>query len=143
MLPLQLDPKTITFGIGALAVAVVACLSVVKWERLKKCGDENPGFLQSLVFFCWSCFVKPHESGSGETQQDALESFYKIQANVYDSTRRVLLKGREDMLSLVAAQLAHKAKHERPRKKMIWVDVSTSNTSPFFSFLLFFSWAGR
>ncbi|KAI2641040.1 hypothetical protein GGS21DRAFT_502767, partial [Xylaria nigripes] len=42
----------------------------------------------------------------------------------YDATRKGLLKGREDMLSLAAAQLTLKAKTtESPNSKRIWVDV--------------------
>ena len=49
------------------------------------------------------------------TQQDALESFYGQQAGAYDNTRKVLLRGREDMLALVAAQLESKAKGDDRR----------------------------
>lgn len=59
-----------------------------------------------------------------ETQQDALEFLYKSQAGVYDSTRRTISKGREDMLALVAAQ--HKVKPVKDgeiKTKGIWIDV--------------------
>lgn len=71
--------------------------------------------------------MRPPSTGDGTSngQQDALESFYKAQAGVYDATRKRLLKGREDMLGLVAAQLVHKAAKERTHDpKRIWVDVS-------------------
>ena len=62
---------------------------------------------------------------SAKASRAALESFYKAQAGVYDATRRSLLRGREDMLGLVAAQLVQKAASERTHDpKRIWVDVS-------------------
>lgn len=46
-------------------------------------------------------------------------------ANVYDATRRRLLRGREDMLGLVAAQLKNKVESKRIQSgKAVWVDVS-------------------
>ena len=62
---------------------------------------------------------------SFENMQDALESFYSSQADVYDVTRSKLLKGREDMLALAAAQLLVKAEkcEKGPSKRRIWVDV--------------------
>jgi betaine lipid synthase len=47
------------------------------------------------------------------------------QASVYDATRRRLLRGREDMLGLVAAQLKHKVESKEIKaEKAVWVDVS-------------------
>jgi len=70
--------------------------------------------------------LKPHTRDGSDSQQDALESFYKAQAGVYDATRRRLLRGREDMLGLVAAQLMNKtAKDQTHIPKRIWVDVRT------------------
>lgn len=74
----------------------------------------------AYIKFCWACFLKPY-SAQSTNQQDALESFYKAQANIYDKTRGLLLQGREDMLGLVAAQL--KTKSETLGRKPIWVDV--------------------
>uniref|UniRef100_A0A8H7N7Z9 Uncharacterized protein n=1 Tax=Bionectria ochroleuca TaxID=29856 RepID=A0A8H7N7Z9_BIOOC len=73
-------------------------------------------------------FLKPHQGDAKGTQQDALESFYKKQAGAYDATRKVLLRGREDMLALVAAQLNAKAKAnsataDKSEKRRIWVDI--------------------
>ncbi|KAL8971234.1 MAG: hypothetical protein Q9197_003385 [Variospora fuerteventurae] len=84
--------------------------------------------LDHLLGYCtffYSSFLKPHSEDNGSGQQAALESFYKVQANVYDATRKRLLCGREDMLALAAAQLKFQAKQglwngSRP----IWVDVS-------------------
>ena len=46
-------------------------------------------------------------------------------ANVYDATRRRLLRGREDMLGLVAAQLKNKVESKKIQSgKAVWVDVS-------------------
>ena len=44
---------------------------------------------------------------------------------MYDATRRRLLRGREDMLGLLAAQLKFKVeKEDLQRGQVIWVDVS-------------------
>ncbi|ROW07858.1 hypothetical protein VMCG_03487 [Cytospora schulzeri] len=87
-------------------------------------NDEAPGLTKSLILFAYSCFLKPHGGRGKGTQQDSLESFYKTQAGVYDSTRGTLLKGREDMLALVAAQLEAKAKKTGGNiDERIWVDV--------------------
>jgi betaine lipid synthase len=76
--------------------------------------------LGAYVRFAYACFFKPHTGDDSGNQQDALESFYKAQADVYDHTRRRLLHGREDMLCLVAAQMKQRAAKTKP----IWVDVS-------------------
>lgn len=48
---------------------------------------------------------------------------------MYDATRRRLLRGREDMLGLLAAQLKYKVENnELPRGKAVWVDVSDSKS---------------
>lgn len=95
-----------------------------------KTEDESPGLVRAFLLFFYSCFVKPHQAGDKGTQQDALESFYKKQAGVYDVTRKALLQGREDMLALAAAQLKHKAARQQSARakgknpeKRIWVDV--------------------
>ncbi|CUS08277.1 unnamed protein product [Tuber aestivum] len=75
------------------------------------------------VFF-YNCFLKPFSGSSAEInggQQDALESFYKGQADIYDATRGKLLRGREEMLALAAAQLKYRAKKEG--RKAVWVDI--------------------
>jgi len=93
--------------------------------RRKNEDDAEPSAWTSLVRFFYACFLKPHEDDGNGGQQAALESFYKAQANVYDATRKTLLRGREDMLGLVAAQLVQKAAQEgRNPTKRIWVDVS-------------------
>jgi len=79
------------------------------------------------AIFAYNCFFKPiagssPEKGSAGGQQDALESFYKGQAAIYDSTRAILLRGREEMLALAAAQLRLKNKREGFRRR-VWVDV--------------------
>lgn len=88
--------------------------------------QKQPSVLRSLLLFCYSCFLKPHEKSADGSQQGALESFYKSQAGIYDATRTVLLKGREDMLTLVAAQMQYRAGLKKNAKstKPVWVDVS-------------------
>lgn len=77
---------------------------------------------KDLLLFCYHCFIAPFTSSSKrkakETtgQQSALESFYKAQAQIYDSTRPFLLKGREESLQLAVAHLPK-------RTDLVWVDV--------------------
>lgn len=108
---------------GIAGITVIAGLSQLLASKptLAQTDDqEEPGLLRSLLLFAWNCFVKPHaEDGKG--QQGHLESFYANQAGIYDRTRKRLLKGREDMLALVAAQLG--IGQEKGEKKRIWVDV--------------------
>ncbi|KAI8893825.1 S-adenosyl-L-methionine-dependent methyltransferase [Globomyces pollinis-pini] len=60
--------------------------------------------------FAYNCFIKPffHKKRSGidsNEHQERLEEFYAGQADIYDVTRRRLLRGRSTMLKLCAAQL--------------------------------------
>ena len=122
----QTDNKLIYTG---LAVVICAAIALSKYAAIAR-KDENPGLAKSLFLFCWACFIKPHQKGAWETQQDALESFYEVQAGIYDVTRKTLLQGREDMLGLVAAQLKHKAAVEKGdgSTRRIWVDVRLPTT---------------
>ena len=78
--------------------------------------------------FAYACFFKPLDLGNSTEvqslsgQQRALEGFYRTQASIYDATRGTLLRGREDMLQLAAAQLQHRCRNGGT--KPIWVDVS-------------------
>ena len=88
-----------------------------------------PSSLRSFWLFFYSSFIKPHNRNSpAQGQQHALESFYKGQASVYDATRKKLLRGREDMLGLVAAQLKGRPGGEtNGHSKRIWVDVGATS----------------
>lgn len=93
-------------------------------------NDDELSTWSSFIRFFYACFLKPHEKSGANGQQDALESFYKAQAGVYDATRKRLLCGREDMLGLVAAQLKQKATADQSKnQRRIWVDVSTAAPS--------------
>lgn len=61
--------------------------------------------------FAYNCFIKPFlkqkANGVGsEEHRDRLEAFYEGQADIYDETRKRLLRGRSTMLKLCSAQLA-------------------------------------
>lgn len=132
MLLSELDFKVCFAGIAGIICLATGLSRVVARISLETTDDEAPGLAKSLLLFAYSCFLKPHRGGGKGSQQDALESFYKTQAGVYDSTRRTLLKGREDMLALVAAQLEVRARISEGKTKRIWVDVgycSTNKTS--------------
>ncbi|KAK3393664.1 hypothetical protein B0H63DRAFT_458755 [Podospora didyma] len=122
--PPDIDSKLLYVGIAGVAFFTLGLFQLS--SRPTKEGTYEPSFLKSIVVFVYSCFLKPHSASSKGTQQDALESFYSSQAGVYDVTRSALLKGREDMLALVAAQLLVKALKDGgagAQPKRTWVDV--------------------
>lgn len=123
------DPQSQIFIAGATIVILLGLFFAATQKTTKKeeeHDDENQSGFASFLRFFYASFLKPHTGDVGNGQQDALESFYKAQAGVYDATRKRLLRGREDMLGLVAAQLVQKAAKERTHNtKRIWVDVST------------------
>lgn len=106
--------------IGGLAIFVLALLTL-SYLDVGPLNKPVEG-LQAYAKFAWNCFIKPHATNSAN-QQDALESFYKAQADVYDTTRSKLLRGREDMLGLVAAQVKNANEAKPNSQKPIWVDV--------------------
>lgn len=81
------------------------------------------GHVQVSAKFAWNCFFKPHTGDKNGSQQDALESFYKAQAGIYDTTRSKLLHGREDMLAMAASQLRYQTQQGQLSHKPVWVDV--------------------
>ncbi len=127
--PPVLDTKLFFAGISGVVLFTIALFRLSS-QRLPG-NAEDPSLLKSILLFCYTCFLKPHRVGGKGTQQDALESFYASQAAIYDATRKTLLKGREDMLALVAAQLQFKAEKSPSgiKTKRIWVDVSLAYQS--------------
>lgn len=123
----EVDSKIVFAGIAGVFCFAIGLSRVLATANPEANDDEPPGLLRSLLLFAYGCFLKPHRGDGKGTQQDALESFYKAQAGIYDTTRRTLLKGREDMLALVAAQLEAKAgkadKNMESKHRRIWVDV--------------------
>lgn len=119
------DPYTQIYLVGASLVLLIGIIFAATLPS-SKVDDEDLGTFKAFLRFFYASFLKPHTGdGTGNGQQDALESFYKAQAGVYDATRKRLLRGREDMLGLVAAQLVQKeTKQQAPHPKRIWVDVS-------------------
>ncbi|QLG74457.1 hypothetical protein HG535_0G03400 [Zygotorulaspora mrakii] len=82
--------------------------------------------VKCISLFCWACFIKPfHSRGSHSTfnQQKNLELFYKSQANIYDKTREILLKGRLEALKLAYSHLAKVQSENRTNDKLVWVDI--------------------
>ncbi|KAJ5731850.1 hypothetical protein N7493_003331 [Penicillium malachiteum] len=107
-------------GAALLVFALVGVVLLVSFQQVKVDMDQGP---LTYLKFIWANFLKPHDK-SVLHQQDALESFYRTQATVYDATRRRLLRGREDMLGLVAAQLKYKIESKEIKSgKAVWVDV--------------------
>ncbi|KAG0642618.1 hypothetical protein HOY80DRAFT_1014441 [Tuber brumale] len=105
-----LDIQMFTLGAFLFAVSLVAYFLL------------HSGMPYAIFFY--NCFLKPFSGNSAEGnagQQDALESFYKGQADIYDATREKLLRGREEMLALAAAQLKYRVK--KGGRKAVWVDI--------------------
>ena len=119
------DPHSQIIIVGVILVLLIGVVFAVTFQSSKKEDEENPSGFSSFLRFFYASFLKPYTGdGLGEGQQAALESFYKAQAGVYDATRKRLLRGREDMLGLVAAQLVQKAASECTHNpQRIWVDV--------------------
>lgn len=88
--------------------------------------------LTTPLRFAYNCFIKPMVTygKKHENQSEKLDAFYQGQADVYDATRTHLLKGREDMLQLMASHLkaqpilanAH-TRNGAGMKPKIWVDI--------------------
>ncbi|KAL8942789.1 MAG: hypothetical protein Q9216_001474 [Gyalolechia sp. 2 TL-2023] len=107
-----------------LLVLSALLLTVYVALRSQKTFQSVYTHLLDYCAFFYTTFLKPHSEVGGSGQQAALESFYKVQANVYDATRQRLLCGREDMLALAAAQLKYQAQRGLWRhSKPIWVDI--------------------
>ncbi|KAF9740191.1 hypothetical protein PMIN06_007123 [Paraphaeosphaeria minitans] len=112
------DPFNLpVLAVGLLSVFVLATFAIA----FKPKGEASTS--QAYLKFAYACFLKPHTGDSNGDQQDALESFYKAQADVYDATRTRLLRGREDMLGLVAAQLKHRCEAGLISQRPVWVDI--------------------
>lgn len=84
-------------------------------------------YLSTPIRFIWNCFLKPLGKGHDD-QSQVLDAFYAGQADVYDATRTHLLKGREDMLQLLASHLKAQpagitGAGGAAAKPKIWVDI--------------------
>ena len=105
-----------------LLVVVLVTYFVLSFTELETI-HKSINALRTAAAFAWNCFLKPHTGDSNRNQQDALESFYKTQAGIYDATRSKLLDGRQNMLGLVAAQIKYQVQAGQLSRKPIWVDV--------------------
>jgi betaine lipid synthase len=126
ILPPDISPKHLLAGVTGVAFFAAGLLQLYTKPSSIQNSDDGPGLLKSLLLFCYSCFIKPHNATGNGSQQDHLESFYATQATIYDRTRKALLHGREDMLALVGAQLQFKGRNSLKgdaKRKRIWVDV--------------------
>jgi betaine lipid synthase len=138
---LPLDPfQQLTLAVGVVGIFLATIFAFAFRSTSDK---QATGSLQAYLKFIYGCFLKPHTGDGTGNQQDALvcllncytrhranckqESFYKAQADVYDATRVRLLRGREDMLGLVAAQLKHRTNAGLISQRPVWVDVSFRN----------------
>ncbi|KAF9263436.1 hypothetical protein L218DRAFT_973210 [Marasmius fiardii PR-910] len=89
----------------AIAIYLVHSVYVVLTPQLK---------------FVWYCFIQP--LGAHGHQKSRLDKFYEGQADVYDTTRKGLLRGRKTMLNLSAAHL-RSIQESNPLKRLVWVDI--------------------
>jgi len=108
---------------GFLVLGILATMVILLAQSNLKFESPVLSAIQTYSKFAWNCFVKPHSKGKSGSQQDALESFYSAQATIYDATRSRLLRGREDMLALVAAQMRARVNTGTVPAKPVWVDV--------------------
>ncbi len=121
------DPREKVALVGLVVFLFLAAVFVVAFvEHDKQFQLVLPDTLRAYLSFAYNCFLKPHTGDNNGSQQDALESFYKAQAHAYDTTRTRLLRGREDMLGLVASQL----KQKKFVRKPVWVDVCSVFRTP-------------
>lgn len=123
--------QALTEPLNQISIAtVLLILLLVTYFTLSFTELETVGKLFNAAAtsakFAYSCFLKPHTGDNTGNQQDALESFYKTQASIYDVTRSRLLRGREDMLAMAAAQLRHQLEQGQYTRKPIWVVSYTS-----------------
>jgi betaine lipid synthase len=77
ILAMPKDPHTQIIIVGASIMLLVGFIFATTLTSTKK-TEEEPGFFVALGRFVYSCFLKPHERDSTGSQQDALESFYKV-----------------------------------------------------------------
>lgn len=108
------DHILLVAGFSTAVLLGFAWVSITNQEKCRNIGK-----------FIWSCFMKPIP-GSDTGWGGHLESFYAGQADVYDATRKGLLKGRTTMMKLAAAHLRSGiAPHEKGN--LVWVDVRSSS----------------
>ncbi|KAF2500290.1 hypothetical protein BU16DRAFT_453416 [Lophium mytilinum] len=131
------DPlQMVTIALWILGVFLTSVFLIAL--NSKKDPTEATDAIKAYFRFFYACFVKPHTGDGTGSQQDALESFYKAQAEVYDATRSRLLHGRKDLLGLVAAQLEHRTKAGLINNKPVWVDIGGGtghNVEQMFAFI--------
>ncbi|KAM9910211.1 hypothetical protein OXX69_004701 [Metschnikowia pulcherrima] len=101
-----------SFILKVVCFSVFPVIITISWKYSKN--------LRSIGLFVWACFLKPLLA-FGHTkhgnQQEHLDQFYGSQAEIYDATRKVLLKGRKECLQLAAAHL------DAGNQKLVWVDI--------------------
>lgn len=120
-----LTPSNVVLYGAVIAVVLFAAFVLLVPTASNKSENSHASTIATYARFAYNCFLKPHSGDRNGNQQDALESFYKAQASFYDATRHRLLRGREDMLGLVAAQLKYKIANGTLSSKPTWVDVSS------------------
>ncbi|KAE9411149.1 S-adenosyl-L-methionine-dependent methyltransferase [Gymnopus androsaceus JB14] len=94
---------------GAIVLVLATCLVWLIISRLTP----------QLTFF-WYCFVSP--LAGAKDQKARLDKFYEGQADVYDATRKGLLRGRKTMLNLSAGHL-RTLRASNPDKRLVWIDI--------------------
>ncbi|KAG6868937.1 hypothetical protein C0993_007711 [Termitomyces sp. T159_Od127] len=97
-------------GISRSAAVITAVILVVA---------IFPRVLRPQLRFIWHCFIRPLDATN---QKDRLDKFYQGQADIYDTTRNGLLRGRNTMLSLSASHL-RSLRASSPQKRLVWVDI--------------------
>ncbi|RMD40557.1 hypothetical protein DV735_g4554, partial [Chaetothyriales sp. CBS 134920] len=113
----QMDVETSLIALGIFALLALFVAHATN-------SLNFPGFgLSPYLKFVYANFLKPQKGKVEGGQQSALESFYSTQASIYDTTRKRLLCGREDMLVLVTEQLKARMKPAASSQKPVWYDI--------------------
>ncbi|KAI9808195.1 MAG: hypothetical protein M1825_004652 [Sarcosagium campestre] len=121
-----LTEKNLAFILPGVILAIIVLLalafSTLTYPSLKGVQDVSE-FLQNYWRFFRASFLKSHARDQTGGQQGALENFYKSQAQAYDATRKRLLRGREEMLILVAAQIHYAFDSRSDEDRPVWIDL--------------------
>ncbi|KAH3673644.1 hypothetical protein WICMUC_003547 [Wickerhamomyces mucosus] len=114
----KLLSSTSNFGLGDHWILILSALLIITATSIIYSNE----FIKSFLVFIYACFLKPFTSRKVDhhNHQKNLEVFYKTQAKFYDTTREVLLKGRENALKLA---FSHAKAQNNNGKKLTWVDI--------------------
>jgi hypothetical protein len=103
-------PSLASIGLPAMPVTLSSTVGFILLFTTLSLAYSLQTFGKPYLKFAYNCFLKPFfkkrsDGIDSKTHQSRLEEFYEGQADIYDLTRKKLLRGRSTMLKLCAAQL--------------------------------------